>query len=170
METGKKLKLLVVILALLVVGLACDLTTTETPQPTAQPNIQAASAIIQEPTALVAAPTMIKAGNVQPPTAANPIIVPVGNENLSSTQKQQLAKATVRVAIMKKSVGKLEVIGFGSGTLLTRDGLILTNCHVADPFAMGMPDEEVPDALVIELVVTEDHPPHGYLYRETDRF
>ena len=142
MNSRKKLEILFVFFSVLLVGLACDLTGTETPTGESTPIIQVVTAT----------------GQIVQPTQQIPSPNP-SSENLSSAQKQQLAHATVRIILMKKKSGKLVPLGTGSGTILSKDGLILTNCHVADPVAIGYPEEDRPDALVIELVDTEDQPP-----------
>jgi serine protease Do len=142
MKPIKKYEILFVVLSVILVGLGCDLTTKETPTVAPTPIIQVVTAT----------------GQVVQPTFQAPTPSP-SSDTLSSAQKQQLAHATVRIVLMKKSSGKLVPLGSGSGTILSKDGLILTNCHVADPVAIGYPEEDNPDALVIELVDTEDQPP-----------
>jgi serine protease Do len=46
----------------------------------------------------------------------------------------------------------------GSGTVVHPAGLILTNCHVANPRAMGMPAPAA-DRLAIALTDRSDEPP-----------
>ena len=142
MNSRKKLEIFIVVLSVLLVGLACEFTGTETPS--------------VEPTIINQAPTAI--GDVNQPTQTSPNPNP-SSESLTSVQKQQLAHATVRIILMKKKSGKMIPLGTGSGTILSKDGLILTNCHVADPVAIGYPEEDQPDLLVVELVDTEDQPP-----------
>jgi serine protease Do len=84
---------------------------------------------------------------------------PVDTGNLTREQKSQLAHATVRIWGVKNQNGNSTPIYHGSGTILTPDGLILTNCHVADPLAMGMSPDIAPDALLIDMIATEDKPP-----------
>jgi S1-C subfamily serine protease len=79
--------------------------------------------------------------------------------SLTRDQRSYLAHATVRIWGVKQTAGGYQKMYHGSGTLLTSDGMILSNCHVVDPVAMGYPEQYRPDALIIELVQTEDKPP-----------
>lgn len=160
MKSSQKFKSISVFLVLLIASLACDLTGTPTPiMPTQTPRIQVVTATsgTSVPTgAVVIQPTPTQLGG-QFTTA--PTSQPFSSEVLSAAQKQQLARATVRIVLMKRTSGRLVSFGSGSGTILSKDGLILTNCHVADPVKMGYPSDENPDALVVELVSSEDQPP-----------
>ncbi len=143
-------KTLSVIVVFAMASLGCDLFTQETPQPLATATVQP-TATIQSTIALQPTIPVKEAGQSTPqPTQ--------GNASLSSSQKQQLAHATVRITLLQKVNGKLQTIGTGSGTILSPDGMILTNCHVADPALIGDAADQ-PDELGIEIVDTEDQPP-----------
>ena len=87
-----------------------------------------------------------------------------GGDTLTKAQKSQLAHATVRIMGMKDVGGQMQSFYNGSGTILTSYGIILTNCHVADPVYFGFPADYQPDALIVELVDTEDKPPVPMYY------
>ncbi|HFD40677.1 MAG TPA: serine protease, partial [Anaerolineae bacterium] len=69
--------------------------------------------------------------------------------------------AVVQIGWVSEENGKLYNIGVGSGTIISPDGLILTNCHVADPVLYGMSPDELPpiDYLSVALTVRSDQPP-----------
>jgi serine protease Do len=106
-----------------------------------------------------ATPEPITDGVAEQPTAAIDPISPTAPASLSGDQREYLASATVFIAMLEDNGrGDLTIFGTGSGTLISSDGLILTNAHVASPLSMGFADEE-PDALGIGLVERTDRPP-----------
>jgi S1-C subfamily serine protease len=77
---------------------------------------------------------------------------------LSREARAALIAATVRIFGMKRQQGELTPIYVGSGTLISDDGLILTNAHVASPASQGDASAE-PDALAVAVIESEDKPP-----------
>jgi serine protease Do len=70
----------------------------------------------------------------------------------------ELISATVQIYGLFNQQGELVPGYVGSGTIINRNGLILTNAHVASPASQGEADLE-PDALAVGLVEAEDRPP-----------
>jgi serine protease Do len=62
------------------------------------------------------------------------------------------------VALRRDMFGNYQPAWTGSGTLVDTRGLVLTNCHVANPQAMGMP---APEANVLGIAISSrsDQPP-----------
>ena len=74
--------------------------------------------------------------------------------------------ATVRIFLTSTVAGQEQAYASGSGTIISADGLILTNAHVAKPSAPGSGLYDVdptpavdPESLVIAMVTAEDQPP-----------
>ncbi len=62
------------------------------------------------------------------------------------------------VALKKGFLGGMSSVWTGSGTIVDPSGIILTNCHVADPRAMGMSSPQA-DRLGIAITEYSDRPP-----------
>ncbi len=86
---------------------------------------------------------------------------PLPAKALSRTVRQEVMKSVVQlVAADEGRGGKLTSKWTGSGTIVSADGLILTNCHVALPSAMygDSPDWQY-DVLVVSLTGRSDERP-----------
>lgn len=68
-------------------------------------------------------------------------------------------KSVVQIVALKKGLlGNMSSLWTGSGTIVHPSGIILTNCHVANPRAMGMSSPEA-DGLAIAITQSSDEPP-----------
>ncbi len=72
--------------------------------------------------------------------------------------KQTLPAVVQIVALKKGFLGNYSSAWTGSGTIVDPKGIILTNCHVANPRAMGMPSPPA-DTLAISINERSDDPP-----------
>jgi S1-C subfamily serine protease len=77
---------------------------------------------------------------------------------LTRNQLNNLIASTVQIYGLFDVQGEYQIGYTGSGTILTPEGMILTNAHVASPASQGDPEFE-PDLLAIGLVEAEDEPP-----------
>ena len=91
-----------------------------------------------------------------------------GNTTGAVTPIEQLQAATVQIFAKQVTNGRLQTIWTGSGTIISADGIILTNAHVAAPTSPGLAtlynDPELlfgeePDQLVVALSDSADRPP-----------
>ena len=72
---------------------------------------------------------------------------------------EEIIPAVVQVVALRQGfMGNLSPAWTGSGTVVHPKGVIITNCHVANPRAMGMPSPPA-DKLAIAITGRSDQPP-----------
>ncbi|MCC6601754.1 MAG: trypsin-like peptidase domain-containing protein [Anaerolineae bacterium] len=105
---------------------------------------------------------------VATPVAAEPVVEPEVEPSGAPAPIEQLQAATVQIFAKQVINGRPQTIWTGSGTIVSPDGTILTNAHVAAPLSAGLAtlynDPEMlfgdePDQLVVALSASADVPP-----------
>jgi serine protease Do len=88
-------------------------------------------------------------------------------DDLTLDERQEIITESVMIISCVLDRGELVPVWGGSGTVLTEDGLILTNAHVAtDMFNMVGLEGGPMDALVIAMTTREDRPPTPMYFAE----
>jgi serine protease Do len=90
-----------------------------------------------------------------------------GQEGLTSAKRQEIMKGAVDITSLVLDSGELVPVWGGSGTIISEDGLVLTNAHVATDMydEVGL-DGGPMDALVISMTTREDRPPSPMYFAE----
>jgi serine protease Do len=143
------------ILLLALAALACGPTIVVEVTPTPPPPLPPADTTAPPPTP-----------EVMPPTDTTE--TPPVQDTRPTITIDDLQAATVQILAKQMMSGRLRVAWTGSGTIVTPDGLILTNAHVAAPSAPGLATlyndvnllfSDEADQLVVAINVADDRPP-----------
>jgi len=115
---------------------------------------------------------------LQPPTQGGTASGSRGGSNLPSLDPVpetgkggvgDVMKSVVQIVALKKGMmGGMSSAWTGSGTIVHPQGIILTNCHVAHPRAMGTPGASA-DRMGIAITETSDRAPALTYFAETIR-
>ncbi|HJX37623.1 MAG TPA: serine protease [Anaerolineae bacterium] len=90
-----------------------------------------------------------------------------GQQGLTLAKRQEIMKGSVDITSLVLDAGELVPVWGGSGTIISEDGLVLTNAHVAtDMFDEVGLDGGPMDALVIAGTTREDRPPTPMYFAE----
>src|SRR5512137_1157564 len=93
------------------------------------------------------------------PAEQQPVPQPTsGGSGLSAQQRADLIASEVRLLAMFPDGNDYSPVWSGSGTLISPNGYILTNAHVAKPSAFG-DGEDDPSFMVVGLVEDESKAP-----------
>jgi len=113
---------------------------------------------------------------LQPPTQGGTASGSRGGSNLPSLDPVpetgkggvgDVMKSVVQIVALKKGMmGGMSSAWTGSGTIVHPQGIILTNCHVAHPRAMGTPGASA-DRMGIAITETSDRAPALTYFAET---
>jgi len=99
------------------------------------------------------------------------VLVAVPVYALDRTVSQRVMKSVVQIVAADQTAGGgLRQKWGGSGSIISEDGLILTNCHVAMPRAMWDDPQFDRDVLIVYLTGRSDEPPEATFLAEVVQY
>ncbi len=124
--------------------------------------VEFARAYVEQPMRVLIRPASPEAQNSPPPPSQEPAVQPAASALPTDAPLGDVPyEAVVQIIAMVDVNGSLEEGWSGSGTILTPDGLILTNAHVA------LSDKYYHvEALKIAMTTSQDNPPQPRYYAE----